>query len=293
MFTRQPSNHLPLAISFTADKWRSQLDSLISAKWFDDPSLLVASDPRTYGCSLHPPAQYDPNPSQLWIGKPASAVLVRGSNGFIRLPDSFVALFLAYALDQYGINPALVLSLMARQSGINIQPTKDGDFIVHNSNAVYDCFKTGLGGCADLVKGIGGSVEGGPYQASESTMAMDLSIMATRMAVNTTRKEGRPLYASHHYFLSGKDALAGAQSEWSRDLGRATVRMALELHWLHTVVFTLDQVGMRGPEWDRRTRFSRDQIEFAIACHAFAFGLFSGSLGPNLTSCPADSDPIK
>jgi hypothetical protein len=91
-----------------------QLEDLVSRDWYDDKTLLVPSDTRTYGCSFHSPSQYDSNPTQLWLGKPSTSVLLRGASSFVRLPDTFVALPLAYALDQYGVNPGLLLALMAR-----------------------------------------------------------------------------------------------------------------------------------------------------------------------------------
>ena len=73
--------------------------------FYDDPTLHVPSDPRNYKCSLHQAVQYDTNPSQLWIGKPAEPVSLGGSGAkeYPRLPDAFLSMYLAYAMDQYGV----------------------------------------------------------------------------------------------------------------------------------------------------------------------------------------------
>lgn len=275
IYIRAPSQHVPLALSFSSDSWDAQLEAVMNAEFFDDNRLYLPADARSYACSLHPPLAYDTNPTQLWIGRPKEAVL--GGNNFLRLPDKLTAMWLAYAMDQYGVNPALLLALMAVRSGIALQDSDSGgywDFVTGNGNDEVVL--------SDSIK-----ESGGPYKSSKELMAYDLSIEATRFAANATQ----PLFVSHLYHTARSKNLAAIHEEWTKSIGRATARTALEMHWIHTVIFTLDAVGMRGTSWEQRTRFGRDSLEFSVAMHVLQNGLFSGKLGANLVACNATLDP--
>jgi hypothetical protein len=180
---------------------------------------------------------------------------------------------------------------------VNLRPEKEGDywqFIAWDTQRKYDCFATGNGGCVDaVVKERGGSLADGAYQSTLSNMALDLSVLATRMCDEESRSDGRPKFVSHLYYAADKNKLAELHTGWNEDLGKATLRTALELHWIHTIVFTLDRVGMRGVAWEKRTRFGQDELEFAVALHALRFSLFSGSLGQSLIDrCTANLNPV-
>jgi len=291
VYARAPSKHVPLVLHFHRDKWQSELAEVMRAGFFDDESLFIPCDGRHYRCSLHPPVSYDTNPSQLWIGKPRNPATVLGEDYFVRLPDKLTALWLGYALDQYGINPGLLLAMMAVRSGTGLQEKANGDyfsFIVGNGDDEWTCFATGYGSCKSALASRGGNIDGGPYQTTATNMAFDLSIEATRVAANSTQ----PLFVSHLYHTARATNLAAIHAEWGRSIGRATIRTALELHWIHTVVFTLDQVGMRGSNWEQRTRYGRDALEFAVTSHVLRHGLFSGRLGANLVGCNSTLDPV-
>ena len=105
VYARLPSHHLPFSLAFNASAWEDELRALTKMDFYDDPTLHVPSDPRNYKCSLHQAVQYDTNPSQLWIGKPAEPVSLGGSGAkeYPRLPDAFLSMYLAYAMDQYGV----------------------------------------------------------------------------------------------------------------------------------------------------------------------------------------------
>lgn len=182
---------------------------------------------------------------------------------------------------------------MARESSINLFDDKSTNFGTGSTYEEYICFQSGSGSCVEkVVKKHNKSLVDGPYQSSKEAMEFDMSILASRMASRPTRAEGKPLYVSHLYHNARPAETEEAHEEWSSTLGRATVRTALELHWLHTMVFTLDKVGMRGPTWEKRSRYNKDLLEFATTTHAFKFGILSERLGDELYGCESDADPL-
>lgn len=105
VYTHLPSHHLPFSLTFNVSAWEDELDALTKKSFYDDPTLYVPCDARNYKCSLHQATQYNGNPSQLWIGKPLESVTLSDSSakGYPRLPDAFLPMYLAYAMDQYGM----------------------------------------------------------------------------------------------------------------------------------------------------------------------------------------------
>lgn len=190
-------------------------------------------------------------------------------------------------------NPGLLLGIMAKESSVNLCDDKSVNFATGNIGEEYDCFQTGKGSCIEkVVKKHKGSLADGPYQSKKESMEYDMSILASRMASRTAKAEGKPMYVSHLYHNARSEETEEAHKEWSSTLGRATVRTALELHWLHTIVFTLDKVGMRGPTWEKRSRYNKDWLEFATTAHAFKFGVLSDRLGDKLYGCESDANPL-
>lgn len=62
----------------------------------------------------------------------------------IRLPDKYTGLFIAYALDMYGLNPSMLMGLSAKESFFTavMKDTDDGSyFIVDDSSAHYSCYE--------------------------------------------------------------------------------------------------------------------------------------------------------
>lgn len=104
-YVHLPSHHLPFSLTFNASAWEDELVALTKTRFYDDPTLYVPCDVRNYKCSLHQASQYDTNPSQLWIGRPSKSISLSGSNikGYPRLPDAFLSMYLAYAMDHYGM----------------------------------------------------------------------------------------------------------------------------------------------------------------------------------------------
>lgn len=182
---------------------------------------------------------------------------------------------------------------MARESSVNLCDNVKTSFATEDIEVEYNCFQTRTGDCVEkVVKQHNGSLADGPYQSRKEAMEYDLSILASRMASRTAREEGKPLYVSHLYHSARAAETEAVHEEWCSTLGRATVRAALELHWLHTIVFTMDRVGMRGPTWEKRSRYNKDLLEFATTAHAFKFGIHSERLGDELYGCEPTADPL-
>ena len=103
VYQRKPSEHLPFSIQINNSMWREQLQHLIEKSFYDDPTLFVPADVRNYHCSFHQHTAYEANPTQLWIGMSSKTVSIDGKQWYPRLPDPTTALYLAYAMDHYGM----------------------------------------------------------------------------------------------------------------------------------------------------------------------------------------------
>ena len=103
VYQREPSAHLPFSLHFNSSMWQEQLQHLLGLSFYDQSDLRFSNTERSYHCSLHQQAAYDCNPTQLWIGKPDTPVTVHGKKWYLRLPDATTALYLAFAMDHYGV----------------------------------------------------------------------------------------------------------------------------------------------------------------------------------------------
>jgi len=136
-----------------------------------------------------------------------------------------------------------------------------------------------------------GAVASSPYNDNTENLMMTLSILATRMATSKTRSEGRPLFVSHIYHKQSGE-MNQLLKEWNMNIGRATLLTTLELHWIHTAIVTLDRLGMRSSNWERRSRYNKDYLEWATALHVHQFGIVSDRLGTPLAECQETQDPL-
>ena len=191
-------------------------------------------------------------------------------------------------------NPSLLLSLMAVKSETNLVPkSSGGDWQFSTGGGdEYQCFSSGQGECETRMEDVNGNVALGPYQDKIENLAMTLSILATRMGTRETQADGKPLFVSHFYHENSGE-LDTLQGEWNSHLGKATLLTGLELHWMHTAVVTLDRLGMRNTNWERRSRYGKDYLEWATALHVHEFGITSKKLGDPLSECTATQDPLK
>ena len=183
---------------------------------------------------------------------------------------------------------------MAVKSETNLVPkSSGGDWQFSTGGGdEYQCFSSGLGECEARMEDVNGNVALGPYQDKIENLAMTLSILATRMGTRETQADGKPLFVSHFYHENSGE-LDTLQGEWNSHLGKATLLTGLELHWMHTAVVTLDRLGMRNTNWERRSRYGKDYLEWATALHVHEFGITSKKLGDPLSECTATQDPLK
>ena len=136
-----------------------------------------------------------------------------------------------------------------------------------------------------------GSFDVSVYKDRIDNLALTLSVMASRMATSETRVDGKPQFVSHLYHENGGE-LKSLQEEWSKTIGRESLLMALEFHWIHTAAVTLDRLGMRSNNWERRSRYTKDYLEWATALHIHEFGILSDRLGSSLAECTEAQDPL-
>lgn len=183
---------------------------------------------------------------------------------------------------------------MAVKSETNLVPkSSGGDWQFSTGGGdEYQCFSSGQGECEARMEDVNGNTALGPYQDKIDNLAMTLSILATRMGTSETKADGKPLFVSHFYHEQ-QGELNTLQGEWNSHLGKATLLTGLELHWTHTAVVTLDRLGMRNTNWERRSRYGKDYLEWATALHVHEFGITSKKLGDPLSECTATQDPLK
>ena len=182
---------------------------------------------------------------------------------------------------------------MAVKSETNLVPkSSGGDWKFATGGDEYQCFSSKQGECEARMEDVNGNTTLGPYQDKIDNLAMTLSILATRMGTSETKADGKPLFVSHFYH-ENQGELETLQSEWNSHMGKATLLTGLELHWMHTAVVTLDRLGMRNTNWERRSRFGKDYLEWATALHVHEFGITSKKLGDPLSECTATQDPLK
>jgi hypothetical protein len=110
---------------------------------------------------------YESNPTQLFIGKPASgsSIVISNTPINIRLLDKQFGMFLAYAMDDFGHNPHALLGLSTKESfATAVAPnTNNLDFLAADLAAGYDLYGTHFGYGTDANKD-------GPFQVESPTM---------------------------------------------------------------------------------------------------------------------------
>ncbi|KAH3762535.1 chitin binding [Pelomyxa schiedti] len=183
---------------------------------------------------------------------------------------------LAYLLDHYGINPAVILSLIAIDSGASLQSSSDTNtlFKVGNGNGHFDC----------------------TWQCPRSNgkvVNLDIdqfSTLASVLAMRIKIKGDTPIYLSHNFF-SNTNELSQAYRSYIEDPQKAIILSGLNLHLHHTLAYSFDRVGMRTP-WEGRSRLRRDELESAAVLYAHKKTIFDPIFGSEkLQTCPPSSDP--
>ena len=290
VYHMDPNGHLPLTLKFDPKTWRRQIKTVIAHPYYNDHTRYTPTT-ATYQCSLHPPAKYDNNPTQLWIGRPTSTVTISYTpDVLIRLPDKYFGMFLGYAMDMYGLNPAMLVGLGAKESFsfARYGATDDGSlFIVKDEDEEYDCYSaTQRGLCRDQ------NLDG-PFQVETGGMATDVAILPNRFWVGdqATPKADRRIKYMYDSEVLTSDGFRAYHDYYTLHNGRATVLTSLDFHFRHNMVMGLEKVGLASALDRRKTREDRDSLEFATAMYTYNRGVFDTQLITMLANCDATMDP--
>ena len=231
----KPNSHLPLVLKFEKKKWKEQIQEVVQDSDYRN-KYLYKKESDKYECSFHPPSKYDTNPTQLWIGRPSEAVSISYTPGVsIRLPDKYYGLFLGYAMDAYGLNPAMIIGLGAKESFsfARYQATDDGSyFIVKNENEHYDCYSNDQRGlCRD-------GNHDGPFQVETGGMSTDVAILPNRFWIGdqaTPKSERKIKYMYDNEVLTSPN-FREYHDYYTLDSGRAHVLTSLDFHFRHNMI---------------------------------------------------------
>jgi len=272
-----------------------ELNNLLASPSYNDPNVYQPSTSAlgAMDCSFVAPTNYDNNYNQFFIGRPSESILISQTDGVtIRLPDKYFGLFLAYAMDMYGLNPSMLMGLAAKESFFGALLAADdtgSDFLVADPTTTYNCHSdTRQGLCHD-------EKLAGPFQSEPADMATDVSIFAQRFWTgdSTTAIEDRTPDV-----LPDSDILAEAgfktfHDNVIRDNFQATIVAALDLHFRYNVLIRLNQAGLLEQYLARNTRKEREQLVFAAAMYTYSSGITDKStLNGLLSDCGVGKDPI-
>ncbi|KAH3731474.1 chitin binding [Pelomyxa schiedti] len=283
------STHLPLVVKLDQASWQDQLRTLMALPSYDSATTYTPTG-SDYQCSFHPPQKYDNNPTQMWIGRPSSTTTISMTPGVtIRLPDKYLGLFLAYALDQYGLNPSMLLSLAAKESFMPVifKEQDNSYFIVNDPNAHYDCYaSTKEGLCVD-------NNLDGPFQVETGGMSSDVSAFAYRFytgsdSIPKSSRSPRYITDNEVMVLPGFRAF---HDSYTLDMGRAVVLTALDFHFRHNVMMTMKKIGLYDALSRRTLRSARDSLEFAVSMYGYNRGIFDTQITTMLSGCGPTADP--
>lgn len=229
----------------------------------------------------------------MYVGYTNESTVVSMTNIKVRLPDKMMGMFLAYAQDQYGLNPHMLMGLAAKESfGTAVDPSNDNSyFIVDDENDLFDCFNTD-GLCTD-------GNRDGLFQVETPSMGTDISCIPHRFytgSKNVPKKDRVPIYVTDNELLGDESALRELHDWMVLNPYRAVVMTSLDFHFRHNVFLMMRKQGLR-PAYDSRTdREGKDALEFATAMYTYNRGLFGNM---DLTSvfllylqCTPDLDPI-
>lgn len=290
IYAMSPSKHVPLVLYFEPARWRTQLAAVMAAPFFDDAGQ-YAPEGADYMCAFHPPRKYDANPSQLWIGRPSGTMTISYTPDItVRLPDKYAGLFLGYAMDQYGLNPAMLLGLAAKESFMPvIWAAQDKSyFIVSNDDEHYDCYAAGKNGlCTD------GNLDG-PFQVETGGMSSDVASFPHRFYTGDTavpKKDRKPSYLTDNEFLQ-QSGFRKFHDSYTLNLGKAIVLTALDFHFRHNLLWTMKKSGFHSAML-KRDRDGQDALEFAAMMYTYNRGVFDTQITSMLAKCTPAMNPTE
>lgn len=290
IYAMSPSRHVPLVLYFEPGRWRAQLAELLRQPFYDDAGQ-YAPEGADYMCAFHPPRKYDANPSQLWIGRPSATMTISYTPDItMRLPDKYVGLFLGYAMDQYGLNPAMLLGLAAKESFLPVvwAAQDRGYFIVGSDDAHYDCYAAGKNGlCTD------GNLDG-PFQVETGGMSSDVASFPHRFYTGDAavpKRERRPAYLTDNEFLQ-QSGFRAFHDSYTLNLGKAVVLTALDFHFRHNLLWTMKKSGFHSAML-KRDRAGQDALEFAAMMYTYNRGVFDTQITSMLAKCTPAMNPTE
>jgi hypothetical protein len=262
-----PTIHLGPALRLNPDTLSSDIDTIMNWPSYDNDALWSPdfSSDSAYVCSFGTPLRvYERNPTQLFIGYPnvGSSVRISQTDINIRLPDKWFGMFLAYAMDEYGLNPHMLLGLAAKESfAPAVAPNTDDSrpFLADDVSKGYDLYGKHFG------FGTDGNGDG-PFQVEKFSMTAAVSMFPGRF--NATANQAQPSFDLDVTIASSPN-LDRLHSYWTRNMYRSVVLTSLDFHWRYNALILVPGIGMRVP-WDRRTdEESKNALEFAAAMYAY------------------------
>lgn len=282
--------HLPPVLTFNLAMLDSQVNAVLNSANYDSAAIWKPNTDSTvnYVCPfIANNDQYQSNPTQMFIARPAdgSSVLISNTNVNVRLPDKIFGMFLAYAMDEYGINPHTLMGLSAKESFSTAvgpgTPGESGQFLAADVNAGYDLYGPHFG------YGTDGNKDG-PFQEEIFGMSTAVSIFPGRF--NYTPSQSQPAFLLD-VTLSGLPQMKTLHDYFTTNMNRAVVLSALDLHWRYNALMLVPGFGMKVPWMRRSTRKQQDALEFATMLYVYNRGVY-GDQPQKLCGCSADSDPI-
>ncbi|KAI3652850.1 hypothetical protein MP228_002275 [Amoeboaphelidium protococcarum] len=284
------TTHLSSSLRFDQDKLDEQFDEVLQWSGYDDPSLYkpFSGPDSQYFCSLiAPQAWYEKNPTQMFIGFPDPDKFVRISSTDInvRLLDKQFGLFLAYAMDQYGMNPHAFMSLSAKESFAPAVSPNGPDaqrmFLTMNEMSLYNLY--------GLHYGFGTDANGdGPFQNEMPTMATTVSMFPGRFAL--TYGQQQPSF-DLDVTIAASPQLPQLHSFYVQQAHRAVVLAALDLHWRYNAYILVPGFGMRAPWQKRSNGKQKSELEFAALFYSYNRGVYS-DISSKLCGCQPEADPL-
>lgn len=262
-----PSIHLNPALRLNRDTLGADAQTIMNFASYETESLWsadTASD-ANYVCSLMAPMRmYERNPTQMFIGYPAvgSSVRISSTDVNVRLPDKWFGMFLAYAMDEYGLNPHALMGLSTKESFAPAVAPNSNDnrmFLAANLAEGYDLYGPHFG------FGTDGNGDG-PFQVEKFSMATTVSIFPGRF--NMTSGQTAPTF-DLDVTIASSPRLEPMHAYWVKNMYRAVVLTALDFHWRYNGLLLVPGFGMRVP-WDARSsENAKDDLEFAAGMYAY------------------------
>ena len=135
----------------------------------------------------------------MFIGRPSEQVTVSLTSVMIRVPDKYFAMFLAYAQDQYGINPNAMMGLAAKETfATALYPSKDNSYFIVDGEDEFLNTKKNDGLFID------GNLDG-PFQVETPAMSTDVSVLPQRFytgdpSIPVSQRKPRYIWSSYCFY---------------------------------------------------------------------------------------------